>query len=273
MNDHTRQYRELAFATSRIQDIKLRIHALYSDKPIDLNASVAHVANLKGGESVVDIGCGTGTFLRYLRQERFHGGALYGLDFTSGVFAPTYRESLDRQMRINFAVCNAEQLCLPSQAMDVVLMQHMLGFVPDMDAACRESRRVMRRGGVCVVTANAMRNYPHVLKYRASASRLLGWPAIEVNTQRFCAENMQEILGRTFKRVKFVLLEGHLRIPADEFIVWFTAMFDNWHPLPTEHQRALVLEHLVDEWIAQDIDAEGFINEPKWAGIALCTHD
>lgn len=99
-----------------------------------------------------------------------------------------------------------------------------------MDRACNEARRVCKRGGSCIFTVNAIRNYPHVRKYHELAARLLGWSTIEVNTSRFCVEVMEEVLSPHFSHVNIIVREGLLRLPADEFVRWFTSMLDNWHP-------------------------------------------
>lgn len=261
------QYKDLVFATPRIQDIKLRVHEQFSDVPIDTLGSVADVAGLTVSEDIADVGCGTGLFLQYLREERGHQGALYGIDFTEGVMATAIRTNRDRGLGIHYLISDAQSLCLTSDSVDAVFMQHMLGFVPDLQVACQEARRVLRSGGVCVATANSLKNYPHVQRYREEARKLLGWESLTINNFRFNSENMGDVLGSVFPRVETYILEGHLRIPSEEFAQWFDAMMDNWHPLPTQDQRLRVMTRLREDWMGADLDAEGYIGEPKWFGI------
>ncbi len=270
MDDRVKQYKSLSFGSSYVQDTKLRVHALYSEIPIDLYGAVAQATELRGDESILDVGCGTGTFLQYLRAERRHGGSLYGVDFSAEVVAPLVAANQEQNLDINVIISDATALCFPDHSVDIVSMQHMLSYVPDMDKACQEAKRICAAAGRCVFTANSIRNYPHVRKYRNMAAELLGWPQIEINASRFSAEVMQEILARTFPQVEIIVLEGRLKLPVDEFIKWFSSMLDNWHPLPTYQQRCLVLDQLQNNWIKDDISADGFIYEAKWAGVGLC---
>lgn len=264
------QYRNHVFATPNIQNIKLRVHQKYSVVPIDIYFNVAKATKIENCESLIDIGCGTGDFLIYLRRVCGFKGALYGADFSSGVFASTSTKQVVEGLNLNFATCEAELLCFPDECVDAVSMQHMLSYVPDINGACEEVKRVLKETGVAVASANSIHNYPHVQKYRELACDLLSWPKIEVNVDRFCSENMELLLSQVFPYVEVDLLEGSLRLPQDEFIIWFKAMMDNWHPLPTEVEREYILEHLVNKWLLHDLDSEGYIYEPKWVGIATC---
>ncbi len=211
-----------------MQDIKLSVHDRYSRIPIDMHGEVVRALQLQGDESIVDIGCGTGLFLKYLRGQRGHTGPLVGVDFSAGIMEGIRAICQAEGLNIGFSVCDAETLCFSDSTVDAVSLQHMLSYVPDMDRACKEAGRICKRGGSCVFTANAMRNYPHIRKYRELAAKLLGWPMIEVNTSRFCVEVMDKVLSPHFSQVNITVHEGLLHLPADEFVRWFTSMLDNW---------------------------------------------
>lgn len=183
------QYRSINFGTPDLQFAKLSIHALYSEGPIDLRGQVVRKARIAKDHAVADIGCGTGAFLRYLRDSG-HRGPIYGIDLADGVF----RDGAGQQPSIGWAVADAAAVPIGSGAVDVACLQHMLGYVPDIAAACREARRVTRVGGTVVATTRSAADYPHALAYRERARDLFGWPPIEVNTTRFCLENMVGIL-------------------------------------------------------------------------------
>lgn len=146
----------------------------------------------------------------------------------------------------------------------------MLMYAADMDAVCREVARAMSQGGCCIVTANALRNYPHVHRYREQARKLLGWPSIATVTERLCVENMRQVLERSFAHVDLTVQEGRLCIPLDAFARWFESMLLTWSPVPSAPQRGQILRHLTQEWAVEDLDLNGNITEPKWVGLALC---
>ena len=97
------------------------------------------------GESVLDVGCGTGC-LTFALKERCQPRQLRGVDFS-----PAYIEHAARQNhdpRIAFEVGDACALAFPDRTFDRVLSLLMLHFVPKADQAIVEMRRVARAGAV-----------------------------------------------------------------------------------------------------------------------------
>ena len=97
------------------------------------------------GESVLDVGCGTGR-LAFALMERCQVKQLRGIDFS-----PAYIEYATRQNhdpRIAFEVGDACALAFPGHSFDRVLSLLMLHFVPRADQAIAEMRRVARPGAV-----------------------------------------------------------------------------------------------------------------------------
>ena len=97
------------------------------------------------GESVLDVGCGTGC-LTFALQERCQPKQLRGVDFS-----PVYIEHATRRNddpKTEFKVGDACALAFPDRSFDRVLSLLMLHFVPRADQAIAEMRRVARPGAV-----------------------------------------------------------------------------------------------------------------------------
>lgn len=97
------------------------------------------------GDSVLDVGCGTGCLAQALvRRSRF--ARLRGVDFS-----PVYVEHAARHMRdprVSFEVADACALNLPDASFDRVLALLVLHFVPQAERTIAEMRRVARPGAV-----------------------------------------------------------------------------------------------------------------------------
>ncbi len=103
----------------------------------------------KDGESVLDVGCGTGCLSVALTQ-RCQVKQVRGVDFS-----PAYIEHATRHVhdpRISFEVGDACAMTFPDRSFDRVLSLLMLHFVPKADQAIAEMRRVARPGAVVGAT-------------------------------------------------------------------------------------------------------------------------
>lgn len=109
----------------------------------DLPGIVAEkLSGVRGGGRVVDVGCGNGTFIQRLRQDR-PDLELLGLDIAPGILAG-----------VPGPVAVAEATCLPlaTGSVDAALALHMLYHVPDIPHAVRDLSRVLARDGLVIAS-------------------------------------------------------------------------------------------------------------------------
>jgi len=100
-------------------------------------------------ESILDVGCGSGTNLDLLR-ERFGEAILHGIDID--------RESLRHcDRRRSTLVCQADLVHLPfrDESFDLVCALDAIEHVPDDETALRGLHRVCRSGGTLLATVPA----------------------------------------------------------------------------------------------------------------------
>jgi len=95
-----------------------------------------------GGESVLDIACGTGVVARLARQ-RGHTGRLVGIDLNTAMLAVARENS----SAVEWIEGSALDLPFDANSFDVVLCQLGLQFFPDRALALKEMVRVLKPGG------------------------------------------------------------------------------------------------------------------------------
>jgi len=99
----------------------------------------------EAGESIVDVGCGTGSLTRVL-TETVQPKRIVGVDL-SDAYLEAARQNI-RDARVSFEKADATQLNFPDAAFDRAVSMLVLQFVPDADRAIGEMKRVVKPGGV-----------------------------------------------------------------------------------------------------------------------------
>jgi SAM-dependent methyltransferase len=99
----------------------------------------------EAGESIVDVGCGTGSLTRAL-ADAVQPRRLVGVDL-SDAYLEEARKSI-RDPRVSFEKGDATQLKFPDATFDRAMSMLVLQFVPDTDRAIGEMKRVVRPGGM-----------------------------------------------------------------------------------------------------------------------------
>jgi len=100
--------------------------------------------DLAEGRRVLEIGCGSGMGLAYLQQR---AASVVGGDPSEALLAEARRHL----PTIRLERLDAQQLPFPDQSFDVVLMLEVIYYIPDLDRAFAECRRVVPTGGHLMV--------------------------------------------------------------------------------------------------------------------------
>lgn len=121
-------------------------------------ALAVRLLDLKPGDAVADVCCGTGDFFAPIRKAIGASGTLVGIDFC--------RPMLDVASRKGgagaIALGDACQLPIASGSVQAVTVGWGIRNVPDIDAAHREIARVLRPGGRFVSVDMAVPSSPFV---------------------------------------------------------------------------------------------------------------
>jgi ubiquinone/menaquinone biosynthesis C-methylase UbiE len=111
-------------------------------------------AHLATGESVLDIGCGTGGLAIVAKGQVGAGGKVFGIDASPAMVARASSKAAKAAVDVRFETAVVERLPFPDAQFDVVLSTLMLHHLPrKLRQQCAlEIRRVLKpRGRVLVV--------------------------------------------------------------------------------------------------------------------------
>lgn len=145
-SDLIRQQRD----TEENSRIRQEIHNTYTVPQINYPEWVVTVFQWQGDERVLDVGCGSGLYHDALAAH-WPDIQYCGLDLSWKML-----RSHTAQTRVS--VGNAQYLPFADHSFDVVMANHMLFYVADIESAILEFRRVLRPGGALMAATNSINN-------------------------------------------------------------------------------------------------------------------
>jgi ubiquinone/menaquinone biosynthesis C-methylase UbiE len=111
------------------------------------------LAHLAAGESVLDIGCGTGTLAIVAKGQVGATGKVFGIDASPAMIARANSKAGKAGIDVTFKTAVAEALPFPEAQFDVVVSTLMLHHLPRKvrQQCAREIRRVLKPEGRVLV--------------------------------------------------------------------------------------------------------------------------
>jgi SAM-dependent methyltransferase len=132
---------------------------------------VAAEAEVREGDHVLDVACGTGALTLAVAEIVSQAGAVIGLDANPEMLAVARR----KPVQIEWLEGRAEDLPLPDNSFDAVVSQFGLMFFEDKPQALREMMRVLKREGrLAVAVCDAVENSPGYGAFALLLDRLFG---------------------------------------------------------------------------------------------------
>lgn len=261
------------YTTEEPLAIRVRTHKLYTQPQMDFQAWVLDHVPWRGDEQVLDIGCGSGSYVEPVCERLRRGGRLLAGDLSWGMLRDLSARSLpDRAGPLNADVM---RLPLCEACCDVVLVNHMLYHVPQIEVAVSEIHRVLRSGGRLVAATNAQDAMQTFIAEMEEAGRALGHPfkvpTIPVRV-RFTLENGRAYLRSSFAEVERDVIESALvfseAAPAIAYINTTRLLYEPPLPEGLDWERMIAQ---VERQIRGRIADAGLYRVLKTAGVFVAT--
>jgi ubiquinone/menaquinone biosynthesis C-methylase UbiE len=128
-------------------DLLLRLAMLGRERAF--REKVLSLARLERGESVLDVGCGTGTLAIAAKQHVGPAGVVHGIDASPEMVDRAGRKATKARVDVIFTIAAAQALPFPDAWFDVVLTTIMLHHLPRSarQQCAREIGRVLKPCG------------------------------------------------------------------------------------------------------------------------------
>lgn len=193
-------------------------------------AKVADAAQIRQGQRVLDVACGTGILAREAASRTGPNGSVAGLDPSAGMLEVAKQLAPAVEWRQGVA----EALPFPDQSFDAVVSQFGLMFFSDRREALRQALRVLTPGGsLAVAVWDALDNIPAYAAEVALLERLAGRQAADALRAPFVLGDRQE-LATLFAEagvasVKVTTDQGRAQFPSARVMV--EADLRGWLPV------------------------------------------
>lgn len=118
-----------------------------------LHNATLDLAGFKAGQSLLDVGCGTGELLRIAADRSAGAGELFGLDVEPAMISQAQAKASKMSTNVTFTEGSIDALPHPERTFDVVvssLMFHHLS-ASEQAAGLTQIRRVLKPGGTLLV--------------------------------------------------------------------------------------------------------------------------
>jgi len=242
--------------------VRIKLHAKHSTNKQGLIPWLFEKYEFSEGHRVLELGCGNGEQW----QNRIHQLPLDCIlvlsDFSEGMVKNVW-ERYSNHKNLLVQNIDIQKIPFPENSFDVVIANHMLYHIPDLQKAISEVKRVLKSGGKFYAATNGnggMRPYLH------NAFKQIN-PESNFFTKNFSfnMQNGSEILSDYFGDVQVFDFEDSLSITeTQDLIDWLKST------LSIANYSENDLNGLYDyfEGIRQ---REGAINIPKEAGLFIST--
>lgn len=175
MTNDPQLYRKMltskAYPNEQGMMVRKKTHELYTVPTFDFQNWVLERLGWRGDEAVLDLGCGPGTYLpaltQYIAPQQY-----VGVDLSLGMLKAVKQEA--SLAAVTLSAADAEALPFPDHSFDVVLANHMLYHIPNLDQALSEVHRVLRPHGLLVAATNSQFTMPEFNTLIQRAFRVLG---------------------------------------------------------------------------------------------------
>lgn len=200
------------YTTDHHLRIRRQTHEQYTVPRIDFPQWVLSRIQWHDDERILDIGTGVGTYYQGVLERNT---SYYGIDQSPGILKTHPAQSV-------LSVAEAQALPFADQSFDLVMANHMLYHVPDIEQAILEARRVLKPEGIFFAATNSIQSMPefHALFRRgmlllSTPGNVYSQPPLPAQTN-FALENGTRILSRYFYAVVRYDLPSTLVFPDIE---------------------------------------------------------
>ncbi|AUN16931.1 MerR family transcriptional regulator [Clostridium botulinum] len=186
------------------------------------NENISELSNLDLKQSnikILELGCGDASLWNKNFNHIPSNWDITLTDFSEGMLKDAKKNLREKRSRFNFKIVNAESIPFEEESFDVVIANHMLYHVPNMNKALKEINRVLKSEGILfasTVGKNHMKEIREIIStfdiYNLTSE---SWEI----TDSFQLENGLKIVSEYFNMVELKRYKDNLKVTDPVYIL------------------------------------------------------
>lgn len=217
------QYKDSTNINSRIS-----LHARYSTNPVSWYSWIYDNCRIsQSTHNVLEVGCGNGQFWMENADKFSKRNFNVTLTDSSEGMVRDAEKNLSAVKSLNgekcgvnfkYEVADCENLPYGDETFDMVIANHVLFYCKDIDKACREINRVLKKGGRLIASTYGSNHMKEISNLIQKFDPRIVLAAIDLY-EKFGLENGADILGNTFSGVDTKLYEDSLNVTDSQPLI------------------------------------------------------
>ena len=145
------------------------LDACCSTKPVNYQRNKI-VPHAKG--KILEIGIGSGINIPFYNKANVE--KIYGLDPSEELNHIAQKKAINNNLEIDFLLNGAEEIPLPSNSMDTILITYTLCTIQDLESSLKEIKRVMKDDAVMLFCEHGTAPDKNIIKWQNRINPIWG---------------------------------------------------------------------------------------------------
>jgi len=216
---HNRQTYLLSSQYKNADNLKARIalHENFGNEKVDFHHWLFEKIDIPGNARILEIGSGSARIWLKNKRNIPKNWQIILSDFSSGMLAEAQRNVAEIKHKFSFRKIDIQYIPFENSSFDMLMANHMLYHVPDIDKALAEVKRVLKDEGKFYAATNGNGHMLELNQFLLYAAKLLPNDTVyKINRKKFSLESGKAAIKKHFDNVEIFPFNNYLIIDKAE---------------------------------------------------------